>query len=70
LPSWDQVRHAQELRNALVHNQGQLHELVPEDEARLPTDARRGLHGFAPPADDAGLIDHQVIPLSFKMSTG
>ena len=23
LPNWDQVRHAQELRNAVVHNQGQ-----------------------------------------------
>jgi hypothetical protein len=29
--------------------------------ANRPT--RNDLHGFAPPADDAGLIDHEAIPL-------
>lgn len=69
LPIWDQVRHAQELRNALVHNQGQSTEAYLKTKlAYRPTE--NDLHGFAPPADDAGLIDHEVIPLSFKMVDG
>jgi hypothetical protein len=28
------------------------------------------LHGFAPPTDDAGLIDHEVIPLSLTLADG
>lgn len=63
LPSWDQVLHAQELRNALVHNQGQY------TRAYLKTTlvyrpSEKDLHGFVPPGGDAGLIDHEVIPLS------
>jgi hypothetical protein len=36
--------------------------------AYRPTES--DLHGFAPPSDDAGLIDHEVIPLSFNMVDG
>jgi hypothetical protein len=68
LPSWDQVRHAQGLRNALVHNQGQYTRAYLNTElAYRPTED--DLHGFVP-ADEAGLIDHEVIPLSFKMVDG
>lgn len=38
LSSWDQVLHAQALRNALVHNQGPVHAGISEHEARLSTD--------------------------------
>ena len=63
LPSWDQVLHAQALRNALVHNQGQYTRAYLKTKlAYRPTE--EDLHGFAPPADDAALIDHEVIPLS------
>jgi arabinogalactan endo-1,4-beta-galactosidase len=67
LPSWDQVLHAQELRNALVHNQGQYtRAYLGTKLAYRPTD--EDLHGFAPSADDAGLIDHEVIPLSLTLA--
>jgi hypothetical protein len=66
LPSWDQVRHAQELRNALVHNQGQYTQAYLKTRlAYRPT--KNDLYGSTPPADDADLIDHEAIPLSFKM---
>lgn len=68
-PSWNQVRHAQELRNALVHNQGQYTRAYLETKlAYRPTE--NDLHGFPPPADDAGLIDHEVIPLSLELVDG
>jgi hypothetical protein len=67
LPSWVQVLHAQELRNALVHNQGQYtHAYLKTKLAYRPT--KDDLHGFTPPADDAGLIDHEVIPLSLTLA--
>lgn len=63
LPSWDQVLHAQALRNALVHNQGQYTRAYLKTKlAYRPTE--EDLHGFPPPADDAALIDREVIPLS------
>ncbi len=63
LPSWDQVLHAQELRNALVHNQGQYTRAYLKTKlAYRPTE--EDLDGSTPPADDAGLINHEVIPLS------
>lgn len=65
LPSWDQVQHAQELRNALVHNQGQYtRAYLKKRLAYRPTEE----DGFAMSADDAGLIDHEVILLSFKLA--
>jgi hypothetical protein len=69
-PSWDQVRHAQELRNALVHNQGQYTQAYLNTKlAYRPT--KEDLHRVTPPpADDAGLIDHEVIPLSFNTVDG
>jgi hypothetical protein len=67
LPSWDQVLHAQELRNALVHNQGQYTRAYLKTKlAYRPTE--EDLHGFAPPADDAALIDHEVVPLSLTLA--
>jgi hypothetical protein len=67
LSSWDQVLHAQELRNALVHNQGQYTRAYLKTKlAYRPT--AEDLDGFPPPADDAGLIDHEVIPLSFTLA--
>jgi hypothetical protein len=67
LPSWDQVLHAQELRNALVHNQGQYTRAYLNTKlAYRPTG--EDLHGFASSADDAGLIDHEVIPLSLTLA--
>jgi hypothetical protein len=67
LPSWGQVLHAQELRNAIVHNQGQYTRAYLRTKlAYRPTE--EDLHGFAPPAADAGLIDHEVIPLSLTLA--
>ena len=64
LPNWDQVRHAQELRNALVHNQGQYTQAYLDTKlAFRPTEDDLGL---VPAGDDAGLINHEVIPLSPK----
>jgi len=63
LSSWDQVLHAKELRNALVHNQGQYTRAYLKTKlAYRPTED--DLDGFPPPADDAALVDHEVIPLS------
>lgn len=65
LPSWDQIRHAQELRNALVHNQGQYtRSYLNTKLARRPT--KEDLLGSPPPSDDAELIDREVIPLSLS----
>jgi hypothetical protein len=67
LPSWDQVRHAQELRNAVVHNQGQYTQAYLGTKlAYRPTE--EDLSGFAAAGDDAGLINHEVIPLSPKLA--
>jgi hypothetical protein len=67
LPSSDEVLHAQELRNALVHNQGQYTQAYLRTKlACRPT--KEDLHGFSPPEDDAGLINHEVIPLSFALA--
>jgi hypothetical protein len=67
LPSWDQVLHAQELRNALVHNQGQYtRAYLGTKLAFRPTED--DLSGFAPPEDDAALINHEVIPLSLTLA--
>jgi hypothetical protein len=67
LPSWDHILHAQELRNALVHNQGQYTRKYLETKlAYRPT--KDDLHGFTPPGTDAGLIDHEVIPLSLTLA--
>ena len=67
LPSWDQVQHAQELRNALVHNQGQYTRAYLKMKlAYRPTE--EDLPGFAASTDDAGLIDHEVIPLSLTLA--
>jgi hypothetical protein len=67
LRTWDQVLHAQELRNALVHNQGQYTRAYLNTKlAYRPT--KDDLHGFTPPADDADLIDHEIIPLSLTLA--
>lgn len=69
LPSWDQVLHAQQLRNALVHNRGQFTRAYLDTKlAYRPT--RDDLNGFTPPADDVELIDHEVIPLSLTLADG
>ncbi|HEX5929528.1 MAG TPA: hypothetical protein VFY48_09050 [Solirubrobacterales bacterium] len=67
LSSWDQILHAQALRNALVHNQGQYTlAYLKEKLAHRPT--KEELDGSTPPADDAELIDREVIPLSFELA--
>jgi hypothetical protein len=67
LPTWNQVLHAQELRNSLVHNQGQYTRAYLKTKlAYRPTE--EDLHGVAPSADDAGLIDQEVIPLSLTLA--
>ncbi len=67
LSSWDQVLHAKELRNALVHNQGQYTRAYLKTKlAYRPTE--NDLDGSPPPADDVALIDHEVIPLSFTLA--
>lgn len=67
LSSWDQVLHAKELRNALVHNQGQYTRtyLKTKHAYRVTED---DLDGSPPPADDAALIDYEVIPLSATLA--
>jgi len=67
LPSWDQALHAQALRNALVHNQGQYTRAYLRTKlAYRPT--KEELESFAPQADDAELVDHEVIPLSLTLA--
>lgn len=67
LPSWEQILHAQELRNALVHNQGQYTRAYLKTKlAYRPT--KEDLLGSPPPADDAQLIDHELIPLSPELA--
>lgn len=67
LPRWDEVLHAQELRNALVHNQGQYTQAYLKKKlAYRPT--KEDLDGSTPPGDDAGLIDREVVPLSFELA--
>jgi hypothetical protein len=67
LPSWAQVLHAQELRHALVHNQGQYTRAYLETKlAYRPT--REDLHGFTPPEVDADLVDREAIPLSLALA--
>jgi hypothetical protein len=67
LSSWDQILHAQALRNALVHNQGQYTQAYLKKKlAYRPT--KEDLDGSTPPVDDAGLIDREVIPLSFELA--
>lgn len=67
LPSWHEVLHAQQLRNALVHNQGQYTRAYLRTRLAYRP-AKDDLAGFPPPTDDAGLIDHEVIPLSFTLA--
>jgi hypothetical protein len=63
LSSWHQILHAQELRNALVHNQGQYTPAYLKTKlAYRPTE--EDLDGSPPPPDDAALINHEAIPLS------
>lgn len=67
LPSWDRILHALELRNALVHNQGEYtRAYLKTNLAYRPT--KQDLQGFPPPAGDAGLINHEVIPLSLELA--
>jgi hypothetical protein len=66
LPSWAEVLHAQELRNALVHNQGQYTRAYLKTKlAYRPTEEDLP---FALVDDDSALIDHEVIPLSFTLA--
>lgn len=67
LPSWDHVLRAQELRSALVHNQGQYTAAyLRTKHAHRPTE--EDLLGAPPPPDDAELIDREVIPLSLSLA--
>jgi hypothetical protein len=64
--SWDSVRHAHELRNALTHNLGQYTSAYLKTKlAYRPTSD--DLHGFVPPGGDDGLINRVSIPLSTKL---
>jgi hypothetical protein len=64
--TWDEVRHARELRNALVHNQGQYTRAYLKTKlARRPTEEELP---FALVDDDSALIDREVIPLSFTLT--
>jgi hypothetical protein len=64
-PSWDSVRHAQELRNALTHNLGMYTSAYLTTKlAYRPTED--DLHGFGPVDSDDRLINRELIPLSAK----
>ena len=64
--TWDEVRHARELRNALVHNQGQYTRAYLKTKlAHRPTEEELP---FALVDDDSALIDREVIPLSFTLA--
>jgi hypothetical protein len=68
LDGWNHVHHAQELRNALVHNQGQYTQNYLNTRfAHRPTDEE--LPGFATRTDDA-LVNREVIPLSPELVDG
>jgi hypothetical protein len=65
--SWDEVRHARELRNALVHNQGQYTGAYLKTKlAYRPTAS--DFDGFLPAEDETDLVDTVVIPLSHSMA--
>lgn len=65
-PSWEQVRHVHELRNAMVHNQGlYTRAYLCTKLAHRPT--KDDLDGFTPPASDTEFINHEPIPLSFTL---
>jgi len=67
LPSWPAVLHARELRNALVHNQGQhTRAYLNTKLAYRPT--KDDLAGFTPPADASDLINRELIPLSYELA--
>lgn len=67
-PSWDCVRHAQELRHALVHNQGQYtKQYLTTRFARRPTEEELL---FALVGNDGALVDKEVIPLSREIVDG
>ena len=69
IPGWDHVHHAQALRNALVHNQGQYtRAYLNTTLAYRPT--KEDLHGLTPPADDDRPIDYEIIPLSREAADG
>jgi hypothetical protein len=64
--TWGEVRHAHELRNALVHNQGQYTRAYLKTKlAYRPTEEDLP---FTLVDDDSALIDHEVIPLSFTLA--
>jgi hypothetical protein len=66
LPNWDEVLHAQELRHARVHNQGQYTRAYLDTKlAYRPTEEELP---FALVDDDSALIDHEVIPLSLTLA--
>jgi hypothetical protein len=66
LLNWDEVLHAQELRHALVHNQGQYTRAYLDTKlAYRPTEEELP---FALVDDDSALIDHEVIPLSLTLA--
>lgn len=67
LPSWPQVQHAQQLRNALVHNQGQYTQAYLNTDLAYPP-TKDDHHGLLRPGGDAALINHEVIPLSPKLA--
>lgn len=68
LSSWEHIRHAQELRHALVHNQGQYTPAYLNTKlAYRPTE--EDLSGFAPRTDHE-LINSEMIPLSLTLVDG
>lgn len=67
LDSWQQVLHTQELRNALVHNQG-LYTRAYLDLPLAYRPSEEDLLGFTPPKDDQRLIDNERIPLSLDFT--
>jgi hypothetical protein len=67
LPTWHEVLHAQELRNALVHNQGQYTAAYLSTKfAYRPTEEDGS--GFLMHLKEAELINHEVIPLSLALT--
>jgi hypothetical protein len=67
LASWQEILHAQELRNALVHNQGQYtRAYLRTTLAHRPTEEDLGAFGSS--TDDDALVDDELIPLSFTLA--